>query len=500
MNSELQTKLSKIIEILQSLIEHKPQQTKQEVEEEKYKEFLEIAKQGDKNKIYEWIDKNHKSKSEKIQEIANALGIDKKHIQQDRAEKLATGNRNRFEVMNADIATFDLKILKNYDLDFFSCSFHCNIELHETFRFLWFANCQFQNINIDAIGENLIFGSCKFLGKFLVSKGESCLDVENCIFNEAIFKNSIFSKKTSFTMCEFKNAVDFSRTTFKDQTSFYGTTFYACPNFSYCRFEGEVNLINTNLLFNYDNTCIQIIRAWKQRNNDFGLKIPKQYIANDFRDIFRLFKNTLSKEGNILDASNYHRVELYCKEVELDSKVQKTWRDWVDWAQLFFYRNTSDHHTDILKSLNSLVALIGIFGLLCGIVVWGFDYFAFDYRKGINAIKLKEIYSSHIEDLIKNHTLDYLLGNFVLILVFIGLFLGVVWEHSRTVLVILGYSIVLMFFIISPKYLVPAMSFFDTKRALFDPICTLGGLYTILFGFLAYSFIKTIRKNSIIPS
>ncbi|WP_034583992.1 hypothetical protein [Helicobacter pametensis] len=101
---------------------------------------------------------------------------------------------------------------------------------------------------------------------------------------------------------------------------------------------------------------------------------------------------------------------------------------------------------------------------------------------------------------IEEHTSDYLLGNFVLALVFIGLFLGVVWEHSRTLLIILGYGVVSMFFIISPKYLVPAMSFFDSKKALLDPICTLGGLYTLLFGFLAYSFIKTIRKNSIIPS
>lgn len=177
MNDELQTKLSKIIEILQSLVENKPQQTKQDLEEQKYEEFLEIVKQGNRNKIYEWLEKNHKSKSEKIQEIAYALGIDKKHIQQDRAEKLATGNHDRFEIMGANITVFNLEILKNYDLDFFSCCFHCNIDLRENFRFLWFSGCQFQNIDINAIGENLIFNRCKFLGNFSISKGESCLDV-----------------------------------------------------------------------------------------------------------------------------------------------------------------------------------------------------------------------------------------------------------------------------------------------------------------------------------
>lgn len=48
---------------------------------------------------------------------------------------------------------------------------------------------------------------------------------------------------------------------------------------------------------------------------------------------------------------------------------------------------------------------------------------------------------------------------------------------------------------ISPKILIPAMGIFTDKRAMLDPLSVLGGIYTIIFGFVAFSFIKTIRKK-----
>ena len=49
----------------------------------------------------------------------------------------------------------------------------------------------------------------------------------------------------------------------------------------------------------------------------------KKIIANDYRDSFRLIKNNLLKNNNTLDASQHHKMELYCKEIELESKEQK---------------------------------------------------------------------------------------------------------------------------------------------------------------------------------
>ena len=47
-------------------------------------------------------------------------------------------------------------------------------------------------------------------------------------------------------------------------------------------------------------------------------------ITNDFRDGFRLMKHTLNNKGNALDASLFHRLELYCKELELEFSLENT--------------------------------------------------------------------------------------------------------------------------------------------------------------------------------
>lgn len=302
----------------------------------------------------------------------------------------------------------------------------------------------------------------------------------------------------SFANSCFEKNVDFSRMHFYGTSNFYGSTFRICPNFAQSVFYGELKLVNTNLIANFDDTYAEIIKAWK-KNQIVDTK-PKYFVANDFRDSFRLFKNALSKEGNVIDASNYHRVELYCKEIELDSKPDKKPQDKIDKWQLWFYRQTSEHHTDLLRSFHTLIALIGIFGFLCGSVVLGLDYFVFDYQKGFDILQLKDFFFDNIKNSITSHLLEYFMGNVVLVFVFLGLFFGVMWECSREILIPLGYIATFGFLATSPKYLIPAMSLFGEKWVALNPLGTIGGTYTLLFGFLAYSFIKTARKNSIVPS
>lgn len=58
-----------------------------------------------------------------------------------------------------------------------------------------------------------------------------------------------------------------------------------------------------------------------KRESNKNMKIlikPIDKFANDFRDSFRTFKNALVKDNNLLDASNFHKCELYCKEIELN--------------------------------------------------------------------------------------------------------------------------------------------------------------------------------------
>ena len=48
-------------------------------------------------------------------------------------------------------------------------------------------------------------------------------------------------------------------------------------------------------------------------------------------EILTELKNTLIRQNNLLDASQWHKLELYAKEIELDSKKPSILsRDWID--------------------------------------------------------------------------------------------------------------------------------------------------------------------------
>nr|WP_251823435.1 hypothetical protein [Campylobacter jejuni] len=93
-------------------------------------------------------------------------------------------------------------------------------------------------------------------------------------------------------------------------------------------FTGNLNAVNANLNFTFDNLQKRIKQECtsyeSQRITKEAGVIPNLYqeksldkFANDFRDSFRTFKNALIKDNNLLDASNFHKYELYCKEIEL---------------------------------------------------------------------------------------------------------------------------------------------------------------------------------------
>ena len=144
---------------------------------------------------------------------------------------------------------------------------------------------------------------------------------------------------------------------------------------------------------------------------------------------------------------------------------------------------------------------IGLFGLVSlGVIV------VFDYCLGYKPIlfhlyMIKEIYDAHILSFIKTHTLYTVAFNsFILAFYLVILVCLISVKYLREVFIGVSYFIVISILLISPKILIPAMGIFTDKRALLDPLSTLGGIYTIAFGFVLFSFIKTIRKNSIVPS
>ncbi|WP_300732412.1 hypothetical protein [uncultured Helicobacter sp.] len=253
-------------------------------------------------------------------------------------------------------------------------------------------------------------------------------------------------------------------------------------------------------------------------------------------EILTELKNTLIQQNNLLDASQSHKLELYAKEIELDSKKPSILsRDWIDKWILRFYRHTSDHHTDLLKIWHNLLILIGIFGFLSGALIIGFNRLAGNYI--FSPHSLYAFYCLHIKHILLTSPLcAIIVFNLSLVLIFAGIFLAVMLYdvktkklksfvvllifvlpmncfHSllfllfaiclsflhRTIAITFSYIITLMILVSSPKYIIPAIDIFIDKRAMFDPLSVVGAIYTILFGIMLYSLIKTARKNSIVP-
>lgn len=290
----------------------------------------------------------------------------------------------------------------------------------------------------------------------------------------------------SFANSCFEKNVDFSRMHFYGTSNFYGSIFRICPNFAQSVFYGELKLVNTNLIANFDDTYTEIIKAW-EKNQIVDTK-PQYFVANDFRDSFRLFKNALSKEGNVIDASNYHRVELYCKEIELDSKPDKKLQDKIDKWQLWFYRNTSDHHTDLLKIVIWLLSVMALFGVLL-----------FAHRYGVDFDKFSHTHSTHplIKPLIP-HISQWITQTKFLGLAYVLLICGIIFKKTRG---LISLSVVFAIISIQPKYILGVAGLMSENiqmQGMFENLLFV--FYSFFIALFLFSLQKTARKNSIIPS
>lgn len=245
------------------------------------------------------------------------------------------------------------------------------------------------------------FGSCSFeYTDFSNCHFKNEVYFKNNEFKQVFFRNSKFNDNVYFNNSIFKDYTDFNECEFEKTTSFYGVTFEKTPNFSQVIFKGNLNAINAKLNFTFDDLQQRIKQECtsyeSQRTTKKAGVIPNLYqeksldkFANDFRDSFRTFKNALIKDNNLLDASNFHKYELYCKEIELKQNWDKKGenvknttdleknvsriRDFVDFLLLGFYRKLCDHHIDFLKVFNNLILLISLYILFIFVGSFEFD-------------------------------------------------------------------------------------------------------------------------------
>ncbi|MCW1353746.1 pentapeptide repeat-containing protein [Campylobacter jejuni] len=249
-----------------------------------------------------------------------------------------------------------------------------------------FQKCNFKDFNKYNSGKNTKF-TANFVFDFC--KVDDIVNLINFDFeNKVSFKMSKFKDNVYFNNSHFKDYADFHECEFEKTACFYGVRFDKAPNFSQAIFKGNLNAVNANLNFTFDDLQERIKQEYEDFNKNIENKKSLDKFANDFRDSFRTFKNALIKDNNLLDASNFHKYELYCKEIELKQNWDKKGenvknttdleknvsriRDFMDFLLLGFYRKLCDHHTDFLKVFNNLILLVGLYILF--IFVGGFEF------------------------------------------------------------------------------------------------------------------------------
>ncbi|MCR6575312.1 pentapeptide repeat-containing protein [Campylobacter insulaenigrae] len=371
---------------------------------------------------------------------------------------------------------FKKEVYINYSclerLYFANCEFKSKVSLHHIdgsdnlvtfFNGIDFANCIFEDeINF----KRFTSGSPLPDGKYYNNEQNTLF--ENCIFKKRVdFHNSKFVNSVYFTNSHFKDYADFHACEFEKTACFYGVTFEKTPNFSQVVFKDSVNLVNIKTNFNFEilNTTINNIDK------------PKDESANDFRDSFRTFKSALIKENNPLEASNFHKYELYCKEIELEEKKPKVFsKEWVDKWQLFFYRKLCDHHTDLLLNLKWLIITIGMFASMLFMIKL--------YNHGLCILNAFNFYGLYLSAL----------GSFILSALALfrcidkmKAFVGI---NAMAILWVICYKPKLIFGI--------ANLIGDNSYNAFENL--LITLYTLIVGLIIFSLQKTARKNSIIPT
>ena len=252
------------------------------------------------------------------------------------------------------------------------------------------------NLNKVVFKEEVHFHGTKF-NKAILSETnfENKVDFSSATFKEkAYFRNAIFTKEVklnnilfknnaSFKNTLFKDFVDFSETNFEKNANFYSANFKKPVDFLSIIFNGALNFVNAKTDFTYDELK-NFIKDKSTNNIDKCINV-----TNDFRDGFRLMKYALNNKGTALDARLFHRLELYCKELELEftlenakakdggnskevksadeievkSKSKNRIELFLDLITLKLYRNTSDHHTNLFKIINFTVLSIAVYGL-----------------------------------------------------------------------------------------------------------------------------------------
>lgn len=263
----------------------------------------------------------------------------------------------------------NVKILPKFD--FYSSIFNDKLDLSgTTFKNeINFFSCEFNKnvyLNDSTFQERVCFSDHSFVKNEKLKEPKNDLSTtifnqnfeatnakfnKNVLFKNAIFKNKVNFKNSTFQACDggfytanfsnvkfnndlyFNNSIfnfymDFHESQFDKVASFFSATFNDCMNFSGCVFNdfNKVNFINVNLNNLNLEKMRNILNKQLGDNSTQQHKVAskeKKKIINGLRDSFRIIKHFLFSINNSLEASRFHKLELYAKEIELECDLER---------------------------------------------------------------------------------------------------------------------------------------------------------------------------------
>ena len=467
--------------------------------------------------------------------VAQALGLNAQDINLCQDEKIA-------RVKGKTIEKFDFPKNSEYFICFEKCIFEVDISIRTaTSLILHFRETHFQAINISYARikelqilsscihgsvfiaehnhfDNIVLQGCTFCNRFEISSTRvinfffmtnNHFKKAPFVLSDSYFEGACILRENTFygaevRLCTFQSNLDFSLSELSTLLIFIGNKLsderLVVFHFARAFFDFDIlqNWIQqadkkTEVLPNsapsncFIKSSIPILHTDNPINQYFlkSNSCPKTLLQS-YQETTINIKKISNNNGSIVESSSWNTQSLYCKEIELDSKLRETWnwRDWIDKWQLRLYRHTSDHHTDLLKIISWVLIAIGVFGLLLFACKYGTNLKTFIDNHSKNAFVA--LFDMSFIKQSKIIGLAYLLG-----------FCALFWKWSR---IIFFSSITLCMTLISYKYILGVGSFLTSKTSS-NPIENfLLVLYTLVMILLLFSLQKTARKNSIVPN
>lgn len=208
--------------------------------------------------------------------------------------------------------------------------------------------------------------------------------------NHSYFDRVIFHKNVDFANTKFENYISFTQANFKGATYFNNAIFKSFINMSNCTIDDvmsfyEAELYYTpylagvnvdknakfNLMYTKQNQNVDIKQAVDEymenlKEDKEHIRKNKEYgkikIAQGFRESFRILKSSLITNNNLLEASFYRVNELKAKELEMDlMKDDLSLSESLENLLFKIYKNTSNHHSDLLRILCFTLCMAGLY-------------------------------------------------------------------------------------------------------------------------------------------